>query len=228
MTPNDIWNKAIPLPKALYRFGRKDKIARLQVLEQEVAVPALMQVALEAIQSDEDRFQKLADGLKDAQSPFAKIRKIKESIQTEMFRALKARKVLAYGYDYPRKASDQAQEVPEELWSSFNDWSKDSLSTNGLRMDAIRLIPINWISKAPSPDPAPKASPGRPSRKDQILTAFEALDQEGKINRGNSMHSHCDLIREWILRHYPDESEQTKGLGDQIIRKTISPVFKKK
>ncbi|MFT6558342.1 hypothetical protein [Sneathiella sp.] len=226
MQPNDIWKKGIPLSEAIYRFGNKEVLSQLSDLQQQGSFGNIFTTIAQKLESGKPSGDVITNSLKEASTPLKDAKDLKAKIQKAIIVDIRDRKVLAYGYSFPRQADAQAQEVPDDLWAIKSDWMDDTLKANGLQMDAIRLTPVKWITE--TPDAAIITTPkGRPSRKDQIIFAFQALDKDGKINRSQSMNSQCPMIRDWVLKHYPDDKETKTGLSDQNIRKTISPLFNK-
>lgn len=68
---------------------------------------------------------------------------------------------------------------------------------------------------------------GRPSFKNQVLAAYNFLKKNNKINYTKTFKSHITLIREtiWVLN--PSLNKSVQGLGDEVIRRNLIPLFNK-
>ncbi|EKE67283.1 hypothetical protein P24_18676 [Oceanibaculum indicum P24] len=132
----------------------------------------------------------------------------------------------AFGYSAPRRPDDTPVEVPSDLWAHPIYWDKDTLSGDGLEIVAVRLIPTQWLLQTQGISPqSPARRQGRPSRDSDILNAWNELVEEGKIDFSGTRANACKLVRERILKLFPDQGEA--GLGDKALYRKLKPLWDK-
>ena len=107
------------------------------------------------------------------------------------------------------------------LKESFLEVLTDYYRWNFLNQKDEALFTNNKISL---PNKKPHRKPGRPSKKHMIDEAFNALDNENKIVRSDSIQSHYDLIRDTVITLYPDIGDDN-GLSDETIRRAVREHF---
>jgi len=89
------------------------------------------------------------------------------------------------GFSHPRSPEDPVHAIPPDLWHADIDWERDSVSGNGLSFTGVRIVPaLSEQALAVLPEPPARSEtveknrPGRPSKKGDIIAAYEALDVE--------------------------------------------------
>lgn len=221
----DIWEKGVPLSRSFIRLGNKEKVAEYQQCQKQFSTLTM----LDKINSNLNNGIESWDALSNVVDGNAPARERADALENEfreaVLRHIKNGSLVAYGYSHPRHASDLPQKVPSDLWNSFIHLDKDKLDHNGLRMDAIRLTPLQWITGPTSEEPA---SAGRPSRKEQIIEAFHVLVENRQIDFSKPA-KHCyETVRLWVQTHYPDVEDNEKGLGDKTMANIVNHLFKAK
>lgn len=76
----------------------------------------------------------------------------------------------------------------------------------------------------PEPEGEERRSPGRPSFRAEITDAYLALEKEAKVNFDVPKHALYKPIREKV-REALGKPRLSQGLGDEVIRDTIAPLF---
>ncbi|MCR9146730.1 MAG: hypothetical protein NXH74_05965 [Rhodobacteraceae bacterium] len=165
--------------------------------------------------------------------------------QTRLLKWLRKGTVVAVAYESPRKLSDLPAVVPAEVICTARslDWEAGMLKRAGLHLVELRFIPSQRAdeiraastsgvgqhsTKLSQPDPAETARPvGRPAIGPFIEEAFHALLEVGKIDLSASMASHYPLVRKWLEREHPETITQRGMPGNEAIRKTFAPLFKR-
>ncbi|SDH27582.1 hypothetical protein [Roseospirillum parvum] len=136
------------------------------------------------------------------------------------------------GYVLPRSLEDSPKRVPAQAWATFLNWSKDTLEHHGLAFAGIRIVSHHWeneISKRwraehmPPPE-IEKPSRGRPSRKEQIEEAIRTLTADGALSPEMTVKGQIQLVRQRVLDLAPDDERESKGLGDEVIRRALKEV----
>lgn len=106
-------------------------------------------------------------------------------------------------------------EIPAEhyRWRSLNQKNIDPI----LKQPEINIPDIAIEEKIA----------GRPSFKNQILAAYDFLKKKEKIDYSKTFKSHIPLIRETIWALNPSLNKSTQGLGDEVLRRNLIPLFEK-
>lgn len=150
-------------------------------------------------------------------------------MQADIVARFRAGELLALGYATPRHANDPAVPIPTEIWGGKIDWDEGTVSSEGLSFVAVKIPKPDAVAavllteKIIAEPPRPV---GRPSFKVEIHRAYDVLKIEGRIDFSRPMHTHYQLIRDWLAAHYTDRSQQFLDLGRETIRKELGPRFK--
>jgi len=218
----DIWEKAIPLSRAFIRFGNREAAAEYTKLRETTSAVAM----LGAITERAEQGDGFLEAFQNATKPTAPARKrashLAQALKEETLHHVSKGVLVAYGYSQPRHASDKPQRVPRDLWSGTVNWEADKITGNGLKMEAVRLVPAQWLTSQSLPAPV-----GRPGRQQQTTEAFHALHKEGRIDFIKPMKANYPAIRNWVKAHYPDENHPDHGLSDKTLARDINPLILK-
>lgn len=167
-------------------------------------------------QSDHKQTVNPFDGIVDHDASRA-LSTLEEQLKTQCQEWIKTGLLKAYGFPTPRAAHDIPIEVPADLWEEAPYWSRNAVHANGLKFEAVRLVPS---------EAAPLAGQtGRPTRRNEISLAFEELVSNGRIDRSGTLKAAAQLIRQHILDQVPADSTDQRGLGLRAIEKVISERF---
>lgn len=164
--------------------------------------------------------------LSDILGPTGEFRALQKKLKSACIDYVQRGHLRAFGYSAPRRPDDTPVEVPSDLWAHPIYWDKDKLSGNGLEIVAVRLIPTQWLLQAQGISPqSPSRRQGRPSRDSDILNAWNELVEEGKIDFSGTRANACRLVRERVLKLFPDQGDA--GLGDKALYRKLKPLWDK-
>lgn len=98
-----------------------------------------------------------------------------------------------FAFEFPRKIDSQPIEMRPEHWTDFPSWETGEFKANGFHLIELRVLKADEVSeKIETPQ---QVKLGRPTIKNHVEAAFEALLAEGHINTKISAKSHFPLIR---------------------------------
>ncbi len=134
------------------------------------------------------------------------------------------------GFVYPRGIDDSPRCVPKDLVARGINWDSGRVQGQGLRIDEVRVYPTDWIRRRlrnRANEIAAIETPrrGRPTKRDVIAAAFDACLNSNLIDFHASKVVAATVIQKWIKAHAPDDFGDGRGLGLDIIRRTISARF---
>jgi hypothetical protein len=221
-----LWRRAIPLAQAYVRFARPEVLQRHQQLSEAVGGCRLLERLNERLAAGES----FVDALRGPVPRIQELWSLEEQMQQEFVSWVRKHILKAYGFVIPRRPSDAPQPVPDDLWNGRIVWRASIILANGLEMHGVRLMPRHWEEQILAAQPEAKATrggPGRPSRRAEILEAFEALDAAGRIDYREPMTRLFPAIRQWLKERDP-QAEADWGLHDKTIAKTIRTAFRSK
>lgn len=215
------WNRAVPLSHAYVAFAPKDKAERHKHLAEHNGLPGILDRMSQQVQKGKSA----GEAFRASYDPSNDLRELREELLSDCLKRLRKGQLKAYGFATPRRPSDSPQPVPPDLWNGIIGWDSSKVRSDSLTMEAVRLIPPHWETEllAQQVSAGSDMRPGRPSRGDQIVEAFEALDEAGQIDYAAPMAQTFDPIRNRVQATHPDEG--TKGLSEKTIAKTISARF---
>lgn len=137
-------------------------------------------------------------------------------------------KLIALGYELPRRALDKPIEIPTDVWSGKIDWVKSAVSGNELQFVAVRVIPKVAAEKLLGKlIPAPKPKPvGKPSVKREIVEGYKYLRERNQIDFSKPRTACDEQIRALLKLQYPDRAGTYAHLSDETFRIHIGILFK--
>jgi len=139
------------------------------------------------------------------------------------------------GFVVPRGIDDIPTLVPPDLWRNIDlGFKSNEFKRDGLKIVDVKVCYVNWLNKfeetqitTGSPQQSLLANPvGRPSKALLIEEAFYIAANTRRLNLHVPMNSNYPVIRDIIQKYWPDEYADGKGLGEEAMRKVISPLFK--
>jgi len=146
-----------------------------------------------------------------------------EKLKKNLCEKLKGEYLIAVGYP---KLSHSPVIIPLYLCVPKNlDLSKSSISGNGLDYSSVCIIENPHIIPEIKLPETSGNKKGRRTQIPKIIEAYDLLQKNDKINFSISFAAHIPAIRETVRRLYPELPE--KGLGDEVIRRTLKPRFDK-
>lgn len=220
------WDRATPISSAHYELNQSEDSRRyvalfprsyglnvaLNVLAESMKTEGTIDPRMRITQAEREESERLRDRLRDV-----------------LYRRIAAGDLVPLGFVHPRKVDDKPRLVPLDLFRRVMNWDSGRVEGHGLRIDDVRVIDVDSLLLAidiPGPFtlvPPPKK--GRPSKQALIREAYEACKRAGVIDFAASKKVAALTIRNWIEANRPEEYESGKGLGAEIIRRTISADF---
>jgi len=159
----------------------------------------------------------------------SKSRNLENTFQKRMLYGLKTRKLIAYGHAMPRRAEDNIVQIPNDVW--LNDpaikWEKNIVKGQGLEFINVGISygPTPAIQSNTPIKITPTKKQVRPTVKPEILEAYSALRDAGKIDFSGPQTALLGPICDWLANQYPDRENEFKALDSSTIRKTITKPF---
>ncbi len=209
----ELWEKAIPLRDSIYRWGDRGTAETLREVNQRAPHP--LTVLSEMVQKVSEGHD-LSKGALLTPDEWPLQKSLRATLEKQIRGYLLRGSLVGMGYALPRRPADAPERVPIDLWQGFINWEQSKVSGNGLEFVVVRVI-------RPEVGQEFAAAPGRPSRRDQIVAAFKALDAEGLIDRTKPKARCYPMVRLRVLAMFPDQGET--GLGKQALHTYISPLF---
>ena len=93
--------------------------------------------------------------------------------------------------------------------------------SRGERWQLIRDVCERWAISQSNTEDVPSRKQGRPSRAEEIKAAYHILKSQRQINFSKPRSATYKKIRKMVYR----SSGESKGLGDDTMRKIIAPLF---
>ena len=219
MTEKDIyfhWSRGFPLSSAYHQIATKEQKAKYEELSKATSVPSISSrfqaYAEEAKENPPEEFWK-GIGSASVWGPTSELSSLVDQLKAQIRAGIRAGKLRVFGFAKPRQPTDKPIEVPTDLWSGFLSWDKAYIDGNGLRIEALRVIPARWLQEE-------SKRPGRPTRVPEITRAYSELKQSQKIDFTQPIKTIALQVRAHILSR-PGEQDES-GLGELAIQRAIS------
>lgn len=226
----ELWQKGLELGRAAYRFAHPSLRAGYDELRstkvEATELPSL---------PDDAHWLVVLDAVFKNLKPFADISAARadanQQLQNYLLRLIGGGHVLTFGYALPRRPEDYPVLLPKDVWSGKIGWSESLVKGNGLEFVAVRVVVSRTAQDLLEANeqrqlPAPKKT-GRPSLKADIIEAYQALRDAGRIDFKNPMRHLFPQIRVWLSEEYPDNAGQFRNMAGETIRKQVSDLFKR-
>jgi hypothetical protein len=164
----------------------------------------------------------------DPVQDFLKFQQLETRLKDNLLKLLTTEKLLATGYPSPRVRDQKPVWISPDRWKPDRvSWDESELWLPDEVFEEILVVPSSALRAAEAitemPSLAPPRSPGRPSRKGEILAAYVALRENEKIDFG-SLNQNIANIRETVIKLGQDPKNK-QGLGDETIRITVHDHF---
>ena len=239
----EAYSKAVPLSDVFDRFSpdaRKRAYGYARKRDAAKTKAQLLQTAVSLRESQTKAFQKrLTDyyrndlsGVNTSINPYSELHpsryprllatqkpnasKYEADLHEAIWRGVLNGKYLVLGYELPRKVSDPPVFVPDDVWRQWSsiDWRKSRVNGNGLKFEAVRLLPQSWLVNEASKEDASQSSAkpvaakrtrrGPQSREVEVVSAYRVIFERGEIEKGESYKSVWNKVRAKIERDTDD------------------------
>lgn len=205
----DLWHQGKTINDAIDAFVDRAAIKK-QVKKTSKDQGAITQISDTTLLGERQKQQKKA-------SEFSEYEK---EIFQNLYEKIQSGHLLAIGYMEPVGGSD----VPDLIPSNFGPPQAFSLEHSSVTFQEARFSHVR-IAENPKHNSEIVDKPvGRPSRKQEIISAYIALRDVGDIDYSKTFKSHTELIRKTVRRRNP-KLKHDKGLGEEAIRLAVKPLF---
>lgn len=141
--------------------------------------------------------------------------------EVDFFELVMSGKIKTIGFRAPRQPESNPKFLLTDTWEDWIDWQQGTVAANGMTFVAVRIAPPDMQFNSKETE----RNIGRPSRKNQIIEAFHALQKDGMIDFSGPMKSNYPIIRQWVLTTYPDNEFGERGLGDKVMANIVNPLI---
>jgi len=134
----------------------------------------------------------------------------------------------SYGFDQERTLDTEPVSIPSECWNGIINWSSDVVCFQSLKFREVRIRFERAGVNSPS-DQAGDTIPnklGRPSFKEPILQAFNALYADGLIDTEAPIKSHWPLVRQYLSNNQMDLPKPASEISSETFRRYLSHEIK--
>lgn len=230
ITNTQFWRRGFYLSKAYYKFAIPEARKRYDDAMKISAWDAFEEATKRESTGDKAALDVFANSLQAATPILANRNQLRKDMQDFVRDHLIKGNLIAFGFEPPRKISDQPIRIPAYCWKGRIDWDDSALVAQGLRFEQIRIIVALWQEKiiqldAPEAEAEDVKSPGRPSWEKHILSAFDALKEAGEINTDEYLTSHYGKVRAWLEINVKASERPPKLPHDNTLNKYLSPLF---
>ena len=248
----EFWEQSPQLSDAYWRYAEKDvrqKYLRLAKVGGPAAINRNLIRTMQSLQSagaytSQDPTT-ISKAFQDAVSPrrAPEYKQLADALQKQCRRWLQQGHLIAVGFNKQRKAEDTPVPLPNDLVQSGSFvWDSNRAFGGHLEMVNIRVGHINLLKrlsevarndaceattgdifkKADDEIAVDRRSPGRKSRRDQIIEAYEVLLADNVITEAATLPAKHQAIYEWVKARYPDPPSRQDGLSQETIRRVLT------
>lgn len=161
------------------------------------------------------------------------IKEIENKLYNNLYGKITKGNLVAVGYKLPIK-SDFPDLIPPYMWPPKNiDINKSDISAHNINFTKVKIIKKSAINKITNNSNKKEIlskvkiedkKVGRPSIKGKIISAYNYLKENNKIDYSKTLKSHTEIIQEAVMQLYP-EIKTIKGMAYEAIRRTTSDLF---
>ena len=210
------WGNGVTLWDALFVYGKPDTVARFRAAMKKPAMPGIF-AGLTGLFDPKADWEANQAIMSETQELLNERVDLEKRLEADVVMQLQTGALTGLAFEEPRKLNSAPVAIPRSAWLGRIDWRKSSLSHEGLSFVAVRIAEPEKIN-LPAPSPQ-----GRPSRRPEIISAFQQLDAEGAIDRTQSLASHFAAIR--LRAKEVSRNSADKGLGDKALYATLSAIY---
>lgn len=218
-----LWEKAIPLNRARYSFGDKARVNEYAALLNSKpggfsAIGALGNFIADLAKTDAP----IESAIRTTPEERQRFTELSAAMERDCIARLQSRQLFGLGFSTPRHPDDPPRIIrPEMLIMGRINFGRDSAAGDGLKFEAIRVIPAETVNQSlPTPN-----RPGRPSKRELINAAYEACRDEGFIDFTKPQKVAVEAVQARIKSMYPAKYNSGQGFGFEAVRGCIAPDF---
>ncbi|MFB9151626.1 hypothetical protein [Roseovarius ramblicola] len=224
-----LWQSSYPLSRAWLIFASPEDQATWKSLADVSAIDAFEASALQASQDQPDLSAAVIQAMKGPSKILRDRANHRGKLQHDVLSFITDGHLHGFGFEPPRRLDAAPVPIPKRAWSGRIDWENNTLTFESIQFVEVRLTTNrirNGILEHRQAGSALTRAPGRPSIRQAVEHAFEALHEAGKIDTGQSMKSHFPAVRRWLDLNRPDLPAPASKLTDEGIRAYFSPKFR--
>lgn len=223
----EFWQRAMPIGQAYYRLDRSEVSQKYQSYFPRTfglnVITCGISEALGKLEAIDKRWR-------ISTSEVAAFHDLGNQLRKALVARVLDDELTLIGFVNPRGIADCPKCVPKDLVARGIDWDNGRVQGQGLRIDEVRVFPVEWIrrrlrSRATEIAAIEAPKRGRPTKRDTITAAFDACLASNLIDLEASKLVAATMVQNWIKAHAPDDFGDGRGLGLDIIRRTISQRF---
>lgn len=209
------WSRGFPLSSSFHRLATKEQRAKYEELSEATSFASMIaRFQTHVVEPKENPPEDFWNGSQPANiwGPTSERANLEDRLKAQVLVGIRAGKLRVFGFAKPRQPSDKPIEVPTDLWNGFLSWDKEYIEGNGLRIDALRVIPTHWLQEK-------SKRQGRPTRVAEVMRAYAELKQTQKIDFTLPIKTIALQVRAHILSR-PGEKDET-GIGELAVQRAI-------
>ena len=221
-TPEELlqaWGKGKSLEGALNKFTNKN------ILREYKSVPVPIYDA--KLDSTVNDFSALIQNFLNPAQNYLNLKgSSRINLNNNLFQKLSHGRLIALGYEEPRKSSDFPVVIPQNIWPPEKiNWKKSLIKENNLEFSSVRIVTLsvynNTIFAAPR---KANRGQGRPSKGIEINKAYDELKNEGTFKDYSlPFTKHIDDVQYRVMKN--TKSEDIKGINHKAIQKWCSKKY---
>lgn len=218
-----LWQKAVPINKARTDLAPRELIEDLEGLS-EITMASEINAMLKVSRPQTTDFMRAANvAVQTAAKASTERQEIERKISQHFLSLIRGGKLRCFAFEPPRKMTSEPIEMQVEHWTAFPLWKTGEFKANGLHLIELRVIETEAaLERAETPVQVKK---GRPTIKNHVMAAFDALLADGRINTDISAKSHFPMVKDWIAQHDTKQKLTVSNMSDEGIRAHFSPLF---
>jgi hypothetical protein len=224
---HDLWEIGVRLNRAPYAFSPKSEKLEYDRLHGTSTIEALVSAAERANETGLTGWDALNASLATVRPMTSARSDWNERMRKLIHHHLLHENLFGYGFEPPRTMESQPFKIPKACWNGHIRWDNDTLSSDGLEFVHVRLLSEEARSKflAEKSETTTSVRAGRPSIKEHVQEAFDALAAIGLIDTSAAARKHFEPIRDWLRTNKPDAG-YTDGIpSNEGIRAHFAPLF---
>jgi hypothetical protein len=225
------WDAASPLWHAPLHYAPPDLRKAWDELKKRSAMEEAAQSLKQCTDKKQSWFDILGTMAAGANVVLAPRGAVLRDAQALLLADIKAGKMLAFGFEPPRRLQSIPVYIQAKHWNQSVNWDDSTVVSAGLKFVEVRIIPSQIVqtiidknidTQRKKIETLP-ATPGRPTIQHYVKSAFFALSELGQIDTDRSALSHYPHVNQWIKEN---TSYCADSLSDEGIRAHFSPLFK--
>jgi len=214
-----LWEKSTPINYAPFRFGEAALVKRHRAIAPKGGFLGGMANLIATLGGKPEAVR---PELRETPEQWSEYTDLTHQIEDGFRARLLNGEFVVLGFVPPRHPDDFPYHVPKDLFQiGCLNFDNGKASGQGLRFEAVRVMPKNSIETLPPS----KSPPGRPSKRATIRAAYAACVAERLIDFEAPQLRAIECVQLWIETHRRAEFGDGRGFGPEAIRNVIAKEF---